>query len=69
MAPSSIIVLDDSDSEDIQLITDDAADATFCQICQVSLRNKSLEAKQAHYDQHFGGEDLEEEVPIIEGMI
>lgn len=29
MAPSSIIVLDDSDSEDIQLITDDAADATF----------------------------------------
>ncbi len=63
MAASSVIVLEDSDTEDVQFLVD-GANAIFCQICQISLTNLSLEARQAHYEQHFG-----EEAPVIEGAI
>ncbi|KLO10423.1 DUF1671-domain-containing protein [Schizopora paradoxa] len=60
MASLGVIVLDDSDSEDIQVITSSATDPVFCQICNISLTKQSLEARQAHYEQHFSEDQGEE---------
>lgn len=65
---SDAIVIEDSDDEDVEILADRTSNEIFCQICEISLTNQSVEARQAHYEQHFADEVGEEE-PIVEGTI
>ena len=67
MASSSIIVLDDSDIEDLQPITTSVTDPVFCQLCHISLTKQSVEARQAHYEQHFSEDQAGG--PSVEGIL